>query len=740
MVNGYALTGANILGQNYQGGNYWFNYGATPNPYGFIPYVARVSSPTGTAEIGLGGDFAPLSPYGKVGAGIYHVTFTETGAGVGNWTTRIFNVPVIKPLLATTYFTNPSNTTVISASVRTSSFWLPNGTYTWTNVLTTSIQATGTTSGSVTVNGAATGVSNTLVQLYPARGTETGLVSPNVRWYVNVTGLPSATSTAATNIYYLPNGTYTYTVAAGANLNYHTNITGGSFVVASHVVTKNVTVTFTPVTYAVTFTETGLPASTLWYVNGTGQVAASSTVTTLTAQFLNGTIAYTIATANKNYAVNAIHATIVVAGAPLAGPTLAFSVFSGNVVTFFEGPPGLPVNAAWAVGLNGGVFGTTGAMFQFPTYNGTSTFTISAPPGYTANRTSGSLTVHGATGAGATTEIGFTATGYAVTYTEVGLVPGTSWSVTLNSVVHTSTTNTISFTETTGTYSYTIGAIAGTAASPSSGTVTVTNVPVSVAITYSSVSYTVSFTEGGTYAGPWAVQLGGVLKSAASGTISFTEPNGTYAYMVASVAGYTAAPSSGSIPVAGSGSSTSITFSTAAPPTYSLQFTENGLVLGTSWSVTVTGQGTLSSTGTTITFSALVAGTYTYSYGAVAGFTTPTGGAAVITTASVSLAVTYSAPTFAVTFTESGLPSGTAWAVAFAGQITVTTGTSIVFHVAAGTYSYSVATTSGYAPSPASGTLIVSGATPVAITYTLIPPVPSALSASTPVAVSARSD
>jgi hypothetical protein len=78
--------------------------------------------------------------------------------------------------------------------------------------------------------------------------------------------------------------------------------------------------------------------------------------------------------------------------------------------------------------------------------------------------------------------------------------------------------------------------------------------------------------------------------------------------------------------------------------------------------------------------------------------------------------------------------------VSFAGQITVSTGTSIVFHVAAGTYSYSVATTSGYAPSPASGALTVSGATPVSITYTLIPPAPTALAASTPVAVSGRSD
>jgi hypothetical protein len=93
-----------------------------------------------------------------------------------------------------------------------------------------------------------------------------------------------------------------------------------------------------------------------------------------------------------------------------------------------------------------------------------------------------------------------------------------------------------------------------------------------------------------------------------------------------------------------------------------------------------------------------------------------------------------------VTFTESGLPAGTLWAAAFGGQIGTSIGTTIVFQVTAGTYSYSVATTSGYAPSPGSGTLIVSGATPVAVTYTLIPPVPVPLSASGPVALGGRSD
>ncbi|MGD0718709.1 MAG: hypothetical protein ABSA15_03920, partial [Thermoplasmata archaeon] len=497
--------------------------------------------------------------------------------------------------------------------------------------------------------------------------------------------------------------------------------------------------------YAVAFSEIGLPTGTPWYVNGTTQNQfvpganghGASKTTSLTDGFTNGTIAYTVATSNKNYAVNPVHYSIGIHGAGATVPTFTFSLFTANTVTFRE--TGLPPGMSWGITFNGVIRGSSTSSIVFTQYNATFSYVVAVINGESATPASGTVTVHGTTLAPMIT---FSSSAYGVTFTEVGLTPGTSWSVTLNSVLQSSTSNTISFSAAPGTYGYTIGAIAGTSVSPSSGTVTVTTGPVGVSVTYSTVTYTVSFSQAGAYSGAWAVQLGGVLKSAATGTISFTVPNGTYAYMVASVAGYTAAPSSGSVPVAGSGSTHTITFTAAAPATYSLQFTENGLASGTLWSVTVTGLGggTMSSTGSTIMFSGLLAGTYPYSYGAVAGYATPSGGSAVITTASVSLGVTYSAPTFAVTFTESGLPSGTVWAVSFAGQITVTTGTSIVFHVAAGTYSYSVATTNGYAPSPASGTLVVSGATPVSITYTLIPPAPTALSASTPVAVSGRSD
>jgi len=739
-VMGFALTGTNILGQNYQGGNYWFNYGMHADPYGLLPYIARASNPTATGSIGkVGtGDFAPLTTYGRIGAGLYPVTFTETGIATGgnpiaSWAMRLSNVPVYSPFTGvTTLVQNIVNTTTTA----TDTFWVPNGTVNWALYTIPAARYLAVTTGSVTVAGASAGVSLTFQFAYAVTFTETGMATP-IRWYFNVTGQPSVTSTATTIAITLPNGTsptgfYTYALATGSKI-YKTTSATGSFNVTGATVAR--TIPYTAVTFTVSFAETGLPGGTNWYVNGTSQTAASSTTTSLSASFTNGTIAYTVATSNKLYAVAPIHYSIVIAGGPATGPTFAFALFTTNAVTFTE--TGLTTGIGWAVTLNGVIKGSTGTTVVFASVNGTFSYAVSVISGETASPSSGTVTVHGTT-AGAT--ITFSGSAYAVTFTEVGLVSGTSWSVTLNSVVHTSTTNTIAFSEAPGTYSYTVGAIAGTSASPSSGSVTVTSAAVNVPVTYSTVMYTVSFTQGGTYAGAWAVQFGGALKGATSGTISFTVPNGTYAYMVASVAGYTAAPSSGSITVAGSGSSTSITFSTAAAATYSLQFTENGLVAGTSWSVTVTGQGTLSSTGSTITFSGLVAGAYTYSYGAVVGYTTPSGSSTTITAASVSIGVTYSAPTFAVTFTESGLPSGTVWAVAFAGQITVSTGTSIVFHMAAGTYSYSVATTSGYAPSPASGALTVSGATPVSITYTLIPPVPTALSAGTPVAVSGRPD
>ncbi len=53
-VNGWGLSG-NILGLNYEGGNYWWNYGTVSDPLGVLPY-------NNGGLITVGGDYLPLVP------------------------------------------------------------------------------------------------------------------------------------------------------------------------------------------------------------------------------------------------------------------------------------------------------------------------------------------------------------------------------------------------------------------------------------------------------------------------------------------------------------------------------------------------------------------------------------------------------------------------------------------------------------------------------------------------------
>ena len=83
-----------------------------------------------------------------------------------------------------------------------------------------------------------------------------------------------------------------------------------------------------------------------------------------------------------------------------------------------------------------------------------------------------------------------TATSHSVNFTESGLPGGSTWSVSLNGVTHTSTTPNITFSMTNGTYPFMVGYSPGYSASPASGSVTVSgvNVTQSITFTYSVVS------------------------------------------------------------------------------------------------------------------------------------------------------------------------------------------------------------------------------------------------------------
>jgi hypothetical protein len=66
-----------------------------------------------------------------------------------------------------------------------------------------------------------------------------------------------------------------------------------------------------------------------------------------------------------------------------------------------------------------------------------------------------------------------------------------------------------------------------------------------------------------------------------------------------------------------------------------------------------------------------------------------------------------STQTYSVSFTQSGLPSGTSWNVTFNAETKSATSDSIVFNVANGVYTFSITPPAGYDVSPSSGLITV---------------------------------
>ena len=160
---------------------------------------------------------------------------------------------------------------------------------------------------------------------------------------------------------------------------------------------------------------------------------------------------------------------------------------------------------------------------------------------------------------------------------------------------------------------------------------------------------------------------------------------------------------SGSIKVNGASASQSITFTALPLGQYSLIFSETGLPTGTNWSVTYFGV-TEASTSSTIPYTE-PNGTWTFTIGSVKGYTaSPESGSITVKGASQVYSITFSksstGTTYAVTFTESGLPSGTNWSVTLSGSTLSSTTSTITFQEANGSYTFTVGSVSGYTVSP----------------------------------------
>ena len=228
--------------------------------------------------------------------------------------------------------------------------------------------------------------------------------------------------------------------------------------------------------------------------------------------------------------------------------------------------------------------------------------------------------------------------------------------------------------------------------------------------------FPVSFTESGLPGGTsWSVTFNGVTQSSTASTISFVAAPGEYAFSISGPGGYAASPTDGTATVSSGANEVAIVFQAM----YTVTLTETGLPLGTVWS-TVFGGISDTSGDTSMTFS-VPAGTYAYQVGSVSGYSVSPSSGTVTVAGNYAIAVTYTAipaSTYAVTLSESGLTSGTAWSAAVNGTTQSTSGTSLVFYLPDGSYNYSFGAVAGYTlASGSSGTISVAGA-PVSLAGT----------------------
>ena len=327
---------------------------------------------------------------------------------------------------------------------------------------------------------------------------------------------------------------------------------------------------------------------------------------------------------------------------------------------------------------------------------------------------------------------------YTVRFTETGLPfgmgvpdsgPNITWTVDLGNLTGhstaTSTSSSINFTGVAnGTYPYNIPGVTSNygvnASTPSFGNVSVNGGDVSLAVSFShSRTFPVTFIAVGLPQGAnWSATFNGATLYAfpVANTINFGGNNGSYRYSISNVAGYRANAYHGLATVAGAWLNITVTWTQVF---YSVTFNETGLKSNNQWGVglspprpptNVSGGGTKNSTGSSITFQ-VSNGTFSFIIdGSASYLATPGSGTIVVAGAPVNVEITFVLPApwhKWVTFSESGLPLGTSWAVALNGTLITSANLTISFSEPNGTFSASISSGGGWGPSPANLTVTV---------------------------------
>jgi hypothetical protein len=213
-------------------------------------------------------------------------------------------------------------------------------------------------------------------------------------WSVTLNGA-TVTSTTTSLVFHELNGSFGYTIGVVPDWIQSSLPRTGTVTVAGANVNEK-TIAWTEVTFAVTFSESGLPSKLKWSVTVNGVEKSLTTdggTDTLSFAEGNGSVPYTITDLSGwSQSTLAAAGSILVDGAAFAEPTLIYTEVE-YAVTFTE--TGLPAGANWSVTFNNVLESSTGTEISFEVPNGSYHYKITVPSGYGVGTSSGTVTVTG---------------------------------------------------------------------------------------------------------------------------------------------------------------------------------------------------------------------------------------------------------------------------------------------------------------------------------------------------------
>ncbi|HEV2519975.1 MAG TPA: hypothetical protein VGX00_05065 [Thermoplasmata archaeon] len=304
---------------------------------------------------------------------------------------------------------------------------------------------------------------------------------------------------------------------------------------------------------------------------------------------------------------------------------------------------------------------------------------------------------------------------YPVTFEEIGLPTGARWWVNTSAgSTATSTGALLTFNATDGTYAYRVATSDKTYAAPT-GSFTVTGAPTSQIVTFVRETYPVTFVEGGLPTGSsWLIVVAGQSFASSTGpTLTLPETNGSFTY-TAAASNLTYAAPAGAFSVTGGARTISVLFGLVVFP---ILFSQTGLPPGTGWGVTIPGGGFNTSSGANLSIP-LTNGTFSYTVATTDTTYAAPPGTIHVSGFGSSISVAFVRVTYPITFTETGLPSGSDWSVNISGVSTVyASSTSVTVNMPNGTYTYTASRPDRTYQAVGGSFSVTGGAATVALSY-----------------------